>query len=157
MKRSLNQFVTSLLFLSIFLVSCKKDDPLHHISMLENKVLSEMNDYRTSVGLNALVLNHIMFKEARDLSDRLAANEISVHDNVIPVKLQELTSNFGGNASSWLVLESQYEIADSIMTQLRLDSSSNAIVINQFTQAGVGISSDDSGISHVCLLFLNIP
>jgi hypothetical protein len=143
--------------MSTIFISCKKDEPYHHISTIETALINKMNEYRTELTLPKLVTNHIMFREARELSDKLAANEISIHDNVIPVKLQELTSNFGGKENAWLVLESQYEIADSIIAQIKRDSTANEMIKRQFTQAGIGISSNSDGNSTVCLLFMNIP
>ena len=149
----------SLLFIivSIIFVSCKKDEPYHSISTLETSVINKMNEYRTGQSLKKLVTNYVVCREAHELSDQLASNEISINDNVIPTKLQELTKNFGGKENGWLVLECQYEIADSIIAQIKRVNTSDEMIKKQFTQAGVGISSNAKGISIICLLFMNIP
>ncbi len=157
MKTTFKKLIILLFVVSIVVVSCKKDEPPHHITTIETAVLNKMNDYRDGQSLNKLVTNYVMFKEARELSDRLAGNEINIHENVIPAKLKELTSNFGGKENGWLVLESRYEIADSIIAQIKSDSTATEMIKRKFTQAGVGVSSNADGNSIICLLFMYIP
>ena len=152
----------SILLAVVFLfmaVSCKKDDDggFHQISAIETQIHNRINDFRESQGLNRLVLQPIMFGEARIHSDRMANGTIPVGGEGIDERFTAIKDKIGGTAQGWVVLKSPYANADTIVKYMTSDTSTVKIITQTYTQSGVGVSYDDKGDAYVTHLFLNIP
>ncbi len=159
MKTPLRQkTLTWLFFVLLIAVSCKKEDGgFHQISALETQIHNRINDYRESLGLNKLVLQPIMFEEAKIHSDRMANGSIPVGGNGIDELFTDIKDKIGGTTEGWVVLMSPYANADSIVSYMIADTVTADIIKKAYTQSGVGVSYDDAGTAYVAHLFLNIP
>lgn len=141
------------------IVSCKKDDDgsFHQISALETQVHNRINNFRESKGLNTLVLQPIMFEEARIHSDRMANGVIDDNGEGIDERFAAIKEKIGGTSQGWIILSGPYNNADSIVNHMISDTSVVKIITREYTQSGVGISYNDSGMAFITHLFLNIP
>lgn len=153
-----------LLALSIALImifslfpSCKEDEGYHQISEIEREIYLKINSYRTSAELNTLVEQFLLFKEGRIISEKMAADVYVAGDPKAQDDLDELTDNLGGNSNSLIMLNANIENADSIVNFLISEPSAVEILKGDFTQCGVGFSTDNENLHHVAILFMNIP
>jgi uncharacterized protein YkwD len=147
-----------LVVLCFMAFSCKKDDEsFHQISAIETQIHNRINDYREQQGLNRLVLQPIMFEEARVHSDRMANGSIGVGGDGIDQIFADIKDKIGGTTQGWVVLKTFNTNADSIVKVMTSDSATAAIITKQYTQSGVGVSYDDEGAAYITHLFLEIP
>ncbi len=159
MKHILHRRILLLLMILFFLApSCKKDDSsFHQISAIETRIHNLVNDYRVAHGLNKLVLQPLMFEEARVHSDRMANGTIAVGDDGIEDRFASIKNKIGGTTEGWVILETQVANADSIVKAMTSDTATARVISATYTQSGVGVSYDDNGNAYVTHLFLNIP
>ncbi len=159
MKVSLqNKYLSFVVILVFIAISCKKDETgFHQISAIETQIHNRINDFRVSKGLNKLVLQPIMFAEARVHSDRMANGVIAVGGDGIEDQFTSIKDKIGGTTEGWVVLQSSYANADSIVKYMTSDTATADIITRTYTQSGVGVSYDDAGAAYVTHLFLNIP
>jgi len=148
-------FLLSFLFI---LVSCEKDDEgFHQISQIETRIHNLINEYRTLKGLNNLVLQPLMFKEARIHSDRMANGLIEVGDETIDERFASVKEKIGGTAEGWVILSSNVTVADSIVEKMISEKTTADIIEQEYTQSGVGVSYDKNGTAYVTHMYLLIP
>ena len=153
-----NKTLSLFVILTILVFSCKKDDGgFHQISALETQIHNRINDFREAKGLNRLVLQPIMFEEARVHSDRMAKGTIPVGGDGIEDRFDAIKNKIGGTTEGWVVLKSPYANADTIVKYMTSDTATAKIITKVYTQSGVGVSYDNEGAAYVAHLFLNIP
>src|SRR4030042_327888 len=69
MKKTISLLVIPVIALFVLSVpSCKDDEDFTHVSAYEKQIHDLVNAYRSSQGLNELVLQFVMVKEAQDHS-----------------------------------------------------------------------------------------
>ena len=155
---SLNKYLLMTVSLLFLAVSCKKDEGgFHQISAIETQIHNRINDFREAQGLNRLVLQPIMFQEARVHSDRMANGTIPVGGDGIDERFTSIKEKIGGTSQGWVVFRSSVANADTIVKYMTSDTSTVKIITKTYTQSGVGVSYDDKGDAYVTHLFLNIP
>jgi len=156
-----HKFIPKILFtfsIIILLLSCEKEDEsFHQISQIETKIHNLINDYRDSKGLNKLVLQPLLFKEARIHSDRMANGMIEVGGETIGERFDAVKEKIGGTSEGWVVLATDVAIADSITERMLSEQATTDIISQEYTQSGVGVSYDEDGIAYVTHMFLLIP
>lgn len=143
--------------LCIVAVSCKdNNDDFTHVTAMEQEIHNLVNEFRDSVGLNELVLNYSMVKEAQgNSSDWASGNDPSTG---LTDRFQSVIDKFGGSnpqaiLSSWSAgLVTSQMIVDS----WKNDSSLVSILKGEYTQSGPGVAKDSEGKLYVTHLFLNI-
>ena len=113
-----HQLRTAFIVLTFTLMvsACKKDDGgYHQISAIETLIHNRINDYRETQGLNRLVLQPIMFEEARVHSDRMANGAIDVGGEGIDQIFADIKDKIGGTTEGWVVFKTFNANADSIV------------------------------------------
>ncbi len=146
------------LALTIILFSCEKEEEgFHQITGIESQVHNQINQYRESNGMNKIVSQYIMFKEARIHSQKMANDLVATDGTGINERFNVVKEKIGGTDTGYIILTCDYYIADSIVNKM-LSFQENLDVIEQnYTQSGVGIVHDDKGKVFVTHMFLNIP
>lgn len=147
----------SMILFSLVLTSCKKDEDFHQISNVERSIHNGINDFRQDQGLNRLVEQFLLFKDARDISDGLANGTYQPGSNEISARVQEISANLGGTGSGWINLVSSTNNPDSIVHTLLEDESTANIYKLSYTQSGVGVSEGSDGFFYICHVLINIP
>lgn len=147
-----------IILLTIMLVNCENEEEgFHQIKGIETLVHNKINEYRASQGINKLVSQYIMFKEASIHSQQIANNLIPADGTNIDERFSNVKSKIGGTNEGYIILSCKYYSADSIANKM-ISSQENINVIEQnYTQSGVGIVQADNNLVYITHMFLNIP
>ena len=158
MKRAdvLKVFALSI-FVLIVIHSCKKDEGFHQVTAIEKQIHEKINDYRKDEGLNALVFQPILFKEARAHSLRMVNGAIDPGYDGLQEVFDDLRSKLGGG-NAGAIVELTYLTNASDIAELFMESTSkDSVLLGTFTQSGVGYATAENQINYITVLFLDIP
>jgi len=153
---------TLLLFaiLCAIVISCNNDDDdFTHVTALEQQLHDEVNSYRTSVGLNELVLQFSMVKEAQDHSIDWSNGTLGDDASAgLTDRFTTINDKLGGAypkaiLSSWNVQVDAQTIVNSWINDTALVN----ILQAELTQSGPGTAKDGDGNLYVTHIFMNIP
>jgi uncharacterized protein YkwD len=145
-------------FAAFFIIfSCKKDEGFHQVSAIEKQIHEEINNYRQDSGLNALVFQPILFREARAHSLRMVNGAISPGYDGLDAVFNDLSSKLGSGDAGAIVELTDVSTAKAIVELFIENASKNDVLLGKFTQSGVGYATDDSNINYITVLFLDIP
>lgn len=156
--KQITRILIVVLFLVIVDISCKDDEPFYSINPYESNLNKFVNDYRRSLGLNEVIFFHDVFVEAReqsiawkksgDVNDGMQARIQTIIDHWEPTNLGVITS---------IAYAAHSDSAFNVVNSWKNDSSTNAILIDEFTHAGPGIATGNNGEVYITHFFLNLP
>lgn len=144
----------SLIF--ILLHSCKKEDDFHVVSNLELQVHQKINDLRQANSQNTLVFQPLLFKPAREHSEKMADLK-KITNAGLDKTMEDLASKLGANNAGYILDTNAYEVADSVINKIMEDKQARDVIYETYTQAGVAISAGADNIKYITILFMNIP
>jgi len=156
--KHLTRILIVALFLAIVDISCSDDEPFYSIDPYESNLNKFVNDYRRSLDLPEVIFFHDVFVEAReqsiawkksgDPSDGMQARINTIIEHWEPTNLGVITSKaYAAHSDS----------AKNVVNMWKNDSSTNAILIDDFTHAGPGIATGDNGEVFITHFFLTLP
>lgn len=151
----LKAFILSTIVL-IVINSCKKDDDFHQITSIEKQIHQKVNDYRVGEGLNALVFQPILFREARAHSTKITNGTIEPGYEGLDVVFDDLRSKLGSGDAGAIVKLTDLTNSHDIVELTKENSLSDSIMLGTFTQSGVGYVTKEN-INYITILFLDIP
>ncbi len=156
MKNKIRLYAISLIIvLTIALNSCKKDDDFIHVTPYEQALHNKVNEYRVSQGSNELVLQYVMVGEAQIHSKNWSESGDATAG--LEDRVQTVKDKLGGT-NSGVILSTAYNVpADSVVSSWENDSATSAILLDEYTQSGPGVYTDDAGTMFITHMFLNIP
>lgn len=160
MKKTISLMVILVIALFVLSVpSCKDDEDYTHVSAYEKQIHDLVNVYRSSQGLNELVLQFVMVKEAQDHSadwaggllgddptQGLTDRFLTIIDKIGGTDTDAILSVFGNNVP-----------ADTIVNYWINHAEMRDILEGTYTQSGPGIATDKDGLLYITHLFLNVP
>lgn len=147
-------FTTVLLFV---LYSCKKDESYHQVTAIEKQIHENINNYRKGEGLNPLVFQPILFREARAHSLRILNGVIQPGYEGLDDVFDDLRSKLGGEDAGAIVQLTGFTNANDIVELFKESASMDSVLLGTFTQSGVGYVTDKSSVNYITVLFLDIP
>jgi hypothetical protein len=155
--KQLTRILLVVMVLALIDISCKDDEPFYSIDPYESNLNKFVNDYRRSLGLPDLVFFHDVFVEAReqsiawkksgDVNDGMQVRINTIIDHWEPTNLGVITS---------IAYAAHSDSAIHVVNAWAADSSTNAILIGDFTHAGPGIATGDGKI-YITHFFLKLP
>ncbi len=157
MKKSIICLFILLSALMIGTTNCGEEEGFHQIAQIEREVYLKINNYRTSNGLSSLVEQFLLFKEARMVSDKIASNAYDLNDPEAKQDLGELADNLGGTSYALLTFSVEVENSDSIMNRMKRTPEYTDILLGEYSQCGVGFSTDSDNNHFVAVMFVEIP
>jgi uncharacterized protein YkwD len=148
--------------LTAIALSCNKDDDddFTHVSALEKAIHEEINNYRSSVDLNELVLQFVMVKEAQQQSTDWANNGSvdQTYTTGLTDRWTTVINKLGGTNNRTILQSWSGEVdAQTIVNSWINNPSLDSILVGEYTQSGPGTASDSEGNLYVTQMFLNIP
>ena len=149
-----------MMIVTVFLAvpSCNEDEEFTHVSAFEKKLHDLVNEYRTSQGLNELVLQFVMVKEAQAHSTEWAAGNLGedptqgLTDRFLTIK-----DKIGGTNTNAILSVFGDVPADTIVNYWINDADMRTVLKGEYTQSGPGVARDNEGLVYVTHMFLNIP
>jgi len=142
--------------ISAILVSCEKDSgPFVQIKGIENLIYLSIKAYRTDNGLDGpFVHQFVMVNEAQIYSYKMA-------NGVEPVGTQGLTEHWntihekiGGYNDQALVLSTNTNDEDEILSQLLQLPDADSILLEDLTQCAVGVEADTAGLNYITIMMM---
>ena len=157
MKKKVNSFIIAATTLLFIMSGCGEDESFHQISRVEREVYLEINNYRTSNALSSLVEQFLLFKEARMVAEKIAANDYELNDTKAEQDLDELADNLGGTSHALISFSIGEKTADAITNHLKNSPEYSELLLGEYTQCGVGISTDPENNHYVVIMLVEIP
>lgn len=154
MNRQIRYFILVLIIASVC-HTCKKDDDFYHISAYEENLHYYVNEYRTSKGLNELVLQPVMVIEAQ-------ANSVDWKNGGDPSsglqsRFESVIEKLGGTSYGAITSIVNNLSPDSVVHYWQSDTVVNPILLGEYTQSGPGIARGSDDEIYITHMFLYIP
>lgn len=137
--------ITLIVFLSIVILSCEKDEPFYQVNAFEQALNNNISDYRVTQGKTALVWFPDIFVEARqqaqawkktgDVNSGINERIGTIQDHWAPTTLRVITSQLIGKADT--------ATARAVAETWAADSAINAAILDDVVQSGVGIAQGE--------------
>lgn len=139
-------------------LSCEKEEDFTKVSVFEKALHDEVNKYRVSQGLDELVLQFVMVKEAQEHA-RGWANGSITPDNAnddYQQRWHTIEGKLGVTniSNQWPIFDMiTTETAAEVVAGWAADSAYNAIMKMDLTQSGPGIGTTSDGRTYILHLF----
>jgi uncharacterized protein YkwD len=143
------------MILIVICSSCKKDDEWYHITAYEENLHRYVNEYRQSMGKSNLVLQPVMVVEAQGHSKDWRESGDPVTG--LQERFETVIEKLGGTNYGVITMIAYGLSPDSVVNLWITDSTANAIMLNEYTQSGPGVSEGDGNSIYITHMFLNIP
>lgn len=157
MKKNLNSFIIAVTTLLFIMPGCGEEESFHQISRVEREVYLEINNYRTANELSSFVEQFLLFKEARMVAEKIAANDYELNDTEAEQDLNKLADNLGGTSHALLSFSIEEKTVDAILNHLKNTPEYSELLLGEYTQCGVGISTDPENKHYVIIMLVEIP
>ena len=155
MNKPIRYFILVLIIASVCQTCKKDDDDFYHISAYEENLHYYVNAYRSSQGLNELVLQPVMVIEAQ-------ANSVDWKNGGDPssglqARFETVIEKLGGTSYGAINSKVNNLTPDSVVYYWKLDSLTNSILLGGYTQSGPGIAMGSDNQVYITHMFLYIP
>ena len=153
MKRLVALFV-----LPLILFSCKKEESSYtQIKSNELLIFHAIKAYRTDNGLDGpFVHQFIMVREAQIYSYKMANDVEETGTQGLTEHWSTIHEKIGGYNDQALVLKTDTDDEDVILTELLQLPNAEAILLEDLTQCGVGVESDTEGNNYVTIMLMKV-
>ncbi len=147
-----------ILLLGAIFPSCEKNDEFTQVSAFENALHNEVNKYRQSQGLNELVLQFIMVKEAQAHAVGRANGSITEADvySDMMTRWHTVEGKLGvPNVSNETFISSEImtSTAAEVVASWAADSIGKIILEGDYTQSGPGTGTTSDGRTYIMHMF----
>jgi len=142
--------------LSIILVSCDDDNSSYtQIKSNENLIFLAIKAYRTDNGLDGpFVHQFVMVREAQVYSYKMANGVEDLGTQGLTEHWNTIHEKIGGYNDNALVLKTDSDHEDVILTQLLQQANADSVLLEDLTQCGVGVESDTAGYNYVTIMLM---
>jgi len=147
-----------ILVLPFLLFSCKKEDSSYtQIKTNENLIFLAIKAYRTDNGLDGpFVHQFVMVREAQIYSYKLANDAEEFGTQGLTEHWNEIHEKIGGYNDQALILKTDTDDEDIILSQLLQIPNADLILLEDLTQCGVGVESDSEGYNYVTIMLMKV-
>lgn len=152
-----NYFIISLIALVFTISGCGEEESFHQVSQVEREVYLKINEFRTTNELESLVEQFLLFKEARMVSKKIAADDYEINDPEAEQDLNELADNLGGTSHALLAFSINEKNANTIINYLKNSPEFSELLLDEYSQCGVGIATDPENNHYVAIMLVEIP
>jgi len=148
----------AILIITVLMTACKEDPGSYtQIKTSEFLIFQAIKAFRTSNGLNGPFAHQfVMVREAQIYSYKMANNVEELGTQGLTEHWDEIHKKIGGYNDQALVIKSNTDDADEILTQLLLIPDADSILLEDLTQCGVGLESDTAGINFITILLMKV-
>ena len=158
MKRT---FFTLTPILALFLLaasSCGDKEPFVNIKAIETQIYNEIKSHRIANGLPSEPFVHqfVMVKEAQLFSAQLAYSGSGLDTTGISVHWDIIHDKIGGYNDMTLLQSTNSTSATDIVANWTSDSTTNALMLKDYTQCGVGVEYGTGSVAYVTVLMMKV-
>jgi hypothetical protein len=159
MKRSILTLAYILALILLTAMSCDNDEPFTNIKAIETQIFNEIKSHRTNNGIPAedpFVHQFIMVKEAQLFSAQLAYSESDLDTTGISVHWDIIHDKIGGYNDLTLIQNTSSTSATDIVANWTSDSTTNAMILKDYSQCGVGVEYGSDNMTYVTVLMMKV-
>ena len=147
-----------ILVLGIIAISCEKDEEFTQVSVFEQQLHDEVNKYRAEQGLNELVLQFVMVKEAQAHAIGRANGSISEENAIADIneRWHTVESKLGVNnvSNEWTIrMQITTETAAQVVAAWAANPDIKEILDADLTQSGPGVGTTSDGRTYILHMF----
>lgn len=145
-----------ILLLTVFILSCEKKDEGSAVIRedLEQDIVDLINDYRDSTGLNELIVNDVLRREARAHSINIATEKVPFGHEGFEERANTIFSEVGGTVCGENVAEGNYPDATYFIDSWLNSPSHKENIDGDYNYTGVGVAENESGVKFTTQIFL---
>ncbi|MCA1747035.1 MAG: hypothetical protein LC655_05010 [Bacteroidales bacterium] len=158
MKRSILTLAPILAFFLLTTLSCAKNESFTKIKDIEWQIYLEIKAHRINNGIspeNQLVHQLMMGKEAQLFSAKLANSNSGLDTTGISVHWDNIHL-LGGYNDLTLIQSTNSTSATDIVATWTSDSTTNAMILKDYTQCGVGVEYGSDNMAYVTVLMMKV-
>jgi hypothetical protein len=143
-----------LIILLLVLFSCNNDDGGYtQVKAIENLIYVTIKEYREDSGQTGpFVHQYLMVKEAQLYSTKMALGIEPYGTQGLDEHWNTLTEKFNFYNLNALVLKTETNDEDLILSELLLIPGADSILQSDVTQCGVGVENDTDGFNYVTIM-----
>ncbi|MEX2370986.1 MAG: hypothetical protein WD578_08270 [Bacteroidales bacterium] len=155
-----NTIVTYLVILSglIFFAGCEKNESTT-IKVIEGQIFNEIKAHRIDNGISSdapFVHQFIMVKEAQLFSAKMAYGTGGLDTTGISAHWDMIHDKIGGYNDLTLIQATSQTSAADIVGNWTNDSTISAMMLDEFSQCGVGVEYGNDNVAYVTVLMMLI-
>ena len=160
MKRSILTLTTILTIILFSSVSCADNEPFVNIKAIETQIYKEIQSHRIENGVSKddpFVHQFIMVKEAQVFSAKLAYAASGLDTTGIAIHWDVIHDKTAGGYNDLTLLQSTTSTsAEEIVAYWASDSTTNAMMLKDYSQCGVGVEYGTGTVAYVTVLMMKI-
>ena len=147
-----------IVIIGIIVLSCEKDEPFYQVNAFETALHTRINNYRVSQDKSAFVWFPDIFVEAREQAiawKKTGDLNSGINERIGIIQDHWAPTNFG-LIRGQLIGKADTANATIVLNSWISDSSTNATILDDFVQSGLGIAESED-IVYIVHFLLNIP
>ena len=160
MKRSILTLTTILAFFLLTALSCGDKEPFTNFKPIETQIYNEIKSHRINNGVpseDPFVQQFIMGKEAQLFSAKLAYAESDLDTTGIGIHWDIIHDKIAGGYNDMTLLQSTSSTsAEEIVAYWASDSTTNAMMLKDYSQCGVGVEYGNGTVAYVTVLMMKV-
>ena len=155
MKKSILTISAVVAFFMLTAVTCTDNEPFVNIKPIETKIYNSIKALRQSNGLDGpFVEQFVMVKEAQLFSASLSFGDGTLDTTGLSTHWDIIHDKLGGYNDVALLQSTTATEADDIIAPWVADSASNALLLEDLTQCGVGVHYDANNVAYITVLMM---
>lgn len=141
--------------LSLGTQSCEDSEPFVNVKAIENSIYNEIKSYRESNEVTGnFVHQFVMVKEAQLISAKMAFGEQELDTTGISDHWDIIHDKIGGYNDLTLMQSTTETEPAEIVAAWTADSATNAMILGDFSQCGVGVEYDNASVAYITVLMM---
>ena len=142
----------------LLMFSCD-DEPSSYTKIKANEILifQTIKAYRVDNGLEGdFAHQFVMVREAQIYSYKMANGVEDLGTQGLNEHWNTIHEKIGGYNDQALVLKTDTDDPDAILTQLLQQPDAESVLLEDLTQCGVGVESDTAGIDYITIMLMKV-
>jgi hypothetical protein len=159
MKRSIITLTPILAFFLLTALSCGDKEPFTNIKAIEWQIYNEIKSHRIDNGIppeDPFEHQPIMVKEAQLFSAQLSFSGSGLDTTGISLHWDIIHDKIGGYNDLTLLQSTNSTSAKDIVATWTSDSTTNAMMLKDYSQCGAGVAYGDNNVAYVTVLMMKV-
>jgi uncharacterized protein YkwD len=153
----LKQLFKIFLFLTVFSIvfySCSKDETTTlPYTQIEKDINVLVNQHRVSVGKNSLILNTIIYNEAKGHSNNMATGKVPYSHDGSNARFDTIRKYFGGSSYGENVAMG-YTTAQLVVNAWLASTGHKQNIEGDFNYTAIGVATSSNGTNYFTQIFI---
>jgi hypothetical protein len=159
MKKSIFILSSVVAFVLFGSLSCEDTGPHVTVKTIESQIYNEIKAHRIANGIpetSPFVHQFVMVKEAQLFSASMAVGTNDVDTTGIFVHWDIIHDKLGGYNDLTLLQSTNSTTAADIVSNWTQDTDTNALILEDFSQCGVGVEYGENQVAYITVLMMKV-